>query len=100
MPPYRLTQAVGASERVIAISMTGVRFYLARPVGPDDTHLEVTARLRIEDEVLIWLRSGWDFAGNHQSGPTAEFERGTHGTTAASHAAGAAYEWLGPPAES
>jgi hypothetical protein len=88
MPPYRLTQSVTATEREITFSMAGVKFYLVGEVGPQDTEFEVRARLQLEDEIPMWVRSGWDFAGNHQSGPTAGFLRGQEGTTAAAHEAG------------
>ena len=80
-----------------ALSLQGIKWYLVEPVDADDTQFEVRARLEVGSEIIHVIKCDYAAGTRDVSGPVIEVVRGAEGTTAASHAAGATYTWLGAP---
>jgi hypothetical protein len=95
--PY---QYVGNSDTpgpTPALSIEGIQWYLAEAVNADSREFTFRARLRIEDEIILVIKSDVVGGSTDVAGPVLEVLRGQEGTAAVAHAAGAEYEWLGPP---
>lgn len=97
--PYRMTARSIQVPTTPALSLAGAIWYLAEAVDAETREFEARARLQIEDEIVIVVKGGLRRAWSTDvSGPVVEVLRGQEGTAAASHAAGAEYEWLPAPA--